>query len=89
MQAAKDRKQATQLHITFPAITIEDSYAISTEVMRTHRARQAGWRLAAGADLKTVSEMLGRSTIVITAGTYTSVLPEHARTTAESTLGTG
>ncbi len=35
--------------------------------------------LAAGADLKTVSEMLGHSSIVITADTYTSVLPEHAR----------
>jgi integrase len=115
--------------------------ATTTEVLRTHRARQAGWRLAAGpgwtntgrvfthrdgtglhphavtahfreltaqaglppvrlhdlrhgaatlalaagADLKTVSEMLGHSTIVITADTYTSVLPEHARTAAEST----
>jgi hypothetical protein len=29
--------------------------------------------------------MLGHSTIVITADTYTSVLPEHARTAAEST----
>ena len=32
MAAQKERKQATQLHITFPGITIEDSYAISTEV---------------------------------------------------------
>ncbi len=30
MQAARERQQATQLHITFPAIAIEDSYAIST-----------------------------------------------------------
>ena len=115
--------------------------ATTTDVLRTHRARQAGWRLAAGpawvdtgrvfthrdgtglhphavtapfreltaqaglppirlhalrhgaatlaldagADLKTRSEMLGHSTIVITADTYTSVLPEHARTAAEST----
>ena len=32
MAAQKERKQATQLHVTFPDITIEDSYAISTEV---------------------------------------------------------
>ena len=113
----------------------------TTEVLRTHRARQASWRLAAGpawtdtsrvfthpdgtdlhpetvtqrftklakeaglppirlhdlrhgaatlalaagADLKTVSQMLGHSTIVITADTYTSVLPEHARAAAENT----
>jgi hypothetical protein len=34
--------------------------------------------------MKTVSEMLGHSTIVITADTYTSVLPEVARQAAES-----
>jgi 2-oxo-hept-3-ene-1,7-dioate hydratase len=43
MQAAKDRQQATQLHVTFPAITIEDSYAISTEVAQR--------KIAAGAKL--------------------------------------
>ncbi len=34
IQAAKDRKQATPLHVTFPDITIEDSYAISADVMQ-------------------------------------------------------
>ena len=43
MAAQKDRKQATQLHVTFPAITIEDSYAISTEVAN---AQDQGWRPA-------------------------------------------
>src|SRR5258707_6311900 len=43
MAAQKERKQATQLHITFPDITIEDSYAISTEV--------ANRKIAAGAKL--------------------------------------
>jgi 2-oxo-hept-3-ene-1,7-dioate hydratase len=43
MAAQKDRKQATQLHITFPEITIEDSYAISTEV--------ANSKIKAGAQL--------------------------------------
>src|SRR4029078_8838734 len=41
--AQKERKQATQLHITFPDITIEDSYAISTEV--ANRKIKAGARL--------------------------------------------
>ena len=43
MAAQKERKQAVQLHITFPAITIEDSYAISTEVAKR--------KIAAGAKL--------------------------------------
>src|SRR5580693_10595403 len=41
--AAKDRKQAVQLSKTWPGITIEDSYAISTEV--------ANRKIAAGAKL--------------------------------------
>ena len=43
MAAQKERKQAVQLSVTFPAITIEDSYAISTEV--------ANRKIAAGAKL--------------------------------------
>jgi hypothetical protein len=35
--------------------------------------------------LKVVQEMLGHSSIVLTADTYTSVLPEVARTAAEKT----
>jgi 2-oxo-hept-3-ene-1,7-dioate hydratase len=41
--AQKERKQAVQLSVTFPGITIEDSYAISTEV--------ANRKIAAGAKL--------------------------------------
>src|SRR6516225_172358 len=41
--AQKERKQAVQLHVTFPNITVEDSYAISTEV--------ANRKIAAGAKL--------------------------------------
>jgi integrase len=41
--------------------------------------------LAAGTDLKVVQDQLGHSTIVVTADTYTSVLPETARTAAELT----
>jgi 2-oxo-hept-3-ene-1,7-dioate hydratase len=43
MAAAQTRKQAVQLSTTFPEITIEDSYAISTEVAKR--------RIAAGARL--------------------------------------
>lgn len=41
--------------------------------------------LAAGADLKIVQDQLGHSTVVLTADTYTSVLPETARAAAEHT----
>ncbi|MBC7374653.1 MAG: tyrosine-type recombinase/integrase [Frankiales bacterium] len=42
--------------------------------------------LAGGANLQVVSEMLGHSTIAITADTYTSVLPEVARQAAEAAV---
>ena len=41
--------------------------------------------LAAGTDLKVVHDQLGHSTVVLTADTYTSVLPETARAAAERT----
>src|SRR6202048_4555191 len=43
MAAARERKQAVQLSKTWPAITMEDAYAISTEV--------ANRKIAAGAKL--------------------------------------
>src|SRR5260370_14312249 len=43
MTAAKERKQAVQLSKTWPDITLEDSYAISTEVAK--RKIAAGARL--------------------------------------------
>ena len=43
MNAQKERKQALQLSITFPSITIEDSYAISTVVAQ--RKIKAGAKL--------------------------------------------
>ena len=39
--------------------------------------------LAAGVDLRVVQDMLGHSSIVLTADTYTSVLPAVAHTAAE------
>jgi integrase len=45
----------------------------------------ATFALAAGTDLKVVQDQLGHSTVVLTADTYTSVLPETARAAAERT----
>ena len=40
--------------------------------------------LAGGADLKAIQAMLGHASIILTADTYTSVLPDLARATAEA-----
>jgi hypothetical protein len=40
--------------------------------------------LAGGADLKMIQAMLGHASIILTADTYTSVLPDLARATAEA-----
>jgi Phage integrase family len=53
--------------------------------VRLHDLRHdaASLALAAGADLKVVHDMLGHASIVLTADTYISVLPEVARKAAE------
>jgi 2-oxo-hept-3-ene-1,7-dioate hydratase len=61
MAAQRDRKQATQLHVTFPAITIEDSYAISTEVMRR---RVAEGRKVIGHKVGLTSKAMQRSSMI-------------------------
>jgi hypothetical protein len=55
--------------------------------VRLHDLRHgtASLALAAGADLKTVQALLGHTSIVLTADTYTSVLPELLADAAEAT----
>ena len=55
--------------------------------MRLHDLRHGAASLAheAGADLKTLQDLLGHSSIVITADTYTSVLPVAQRRCADAT----
>jgi len=61
MQAAKDRKQAKQLHVTFPGITIEDSYTISADVMQ--RKVAAGRKLI-GHKVGLTSKAMQRSSMI-------------------------
>jgi hypothetical protein len=55
--------------------------------VRLHDLRHGAARLAhcAGADLKTIQEQLGHTSIVLTADTYTSVLTDKHHKTAEAT----
>ncbi|MEV5446866.1 tyrosine-type recombinase/integrase [Streptomyces sp. NPDC052644] len=55
--------------------------------VRLHDLRHGAASLAhqAGADLKTLQDLLGHSSIVITADTYTSVLPDVQRRCADAT----
>src|SRR5215467_14666797 len=59
--AQNERKQATQLHVTFPDITIEDSYAISTEV--ANRKIKAGARMI-GHKVGLTSKAMQRSSMI-------------------------
>jgi 2-oxo-hept-3-ene-1,7-dioate hydratase len=61
MAAQKEHKQAVQLSVTFPAITIEDAYAISTEV--TNRKIAAGAKLI-GHKVGLTSKAMQRSSMI-------------------------
>lgn len=61
IQAAKDRKQAVQLHKTFSGLTIEDSYVISTEVMKR---RVAQGRKVIGHKVGLTSKAMQRSSMI-------------------------
>ncbi|MEV6600084.1 tyrosine-type recombinase/integrase [Actinoplanes sp. NPDC051346] len=55
--------------------------------VRLHDLRHGAASLTceAGADLKTLQDLLGHSSIVVTADTYTSVLPDSQRRCADAT----
>jgi hypothetical protein len=59
--------------------------------VRLHDLRHGAASLAhqAGADLKTLQDLLGHSSIVVTADTYTSVLPAAQRRCADATAAPG
>ena len=61
MAAQKERKQAVQLSMTFPGITIEDAYAISTEVAQ--RKIKAGAKLI-GHKVGLTSKAMQRSSMI-------------------------
>jgi 2-oxo-hept-3-ene-1,7-dioate hydratase len=61
MAANKEDKQVSQLHITFPGITIEDSYAISTDVAQ--RKIKAGAKLI-GHKVGLTSKAMQRSSMI-------------------------
>ena len=61
MVAQKERKQAVQLSVTFPGITIEDAYAISTEVAQ--RKIKTGARLI-GHKVGLTSKAMQRSSMI-------------------------
>ena len=61
MEAHRTKKQAVQLTTTFPAITIEDSYAISTEV--ANRKMAAGAKLI-GHKVGLTSKAMQRSSMI-------------------------
>ena len=61
MAAQKDRRQAIQLSTTFPAITIDDNYAISSEV--NNRRIAAGARLI-GHKVGLTSKAMQRSSMI-------------------------
>jgi integrase len=70
-----------RLSRTFKALAAE----AGLPPVRLHDLRHgaATLALAAGVDLRIVQEMLGHSSIVLTADTYTSVLPDVAHSAAE------
>jgi integrase len=83
------RKDGSPIHPGYASGRFRLLVATTTEVppIRLHDLRHGAASLAheAGADLKTLQDLLGHSSIVITADTYTSVLPAAQRRCADAT----
>ena len=83
------RKDGSPIHPGYASGRFRLLVATTSDVppIRLHDLRHGAASLAheAGADLKTLQDLLGHSSIVITADTYTSVLPTTQRRCADAT----
>ena len=82
------REDGTDLHpASMTDLFHEISNAAGLPPIRLHDLRHgaASLMLAAGVDMKTVSDTLGHSSLGITADTYSSVFPQVAAAAAEAT----
>jgi hypothetical protein len=82
--AGPDGRPATPEQITRRVIRLVRSAGAPPIRLHDLRHGAATLALAAGADLKVIQAMLGHASIVLTADTYTSVLPGIARHSAEA-----
>lgn len=85
------REDGSPLHPAHVTTAFQDLYAAAgLPPIRLHDLRHTAASLAlqAGVPLKVVSELLGHSSLAITADTYTSVLPVVAHAAAEAVADT-
>lgn len=76
----------TPQHLTHLFRALNDESGLPPIRLHDLRHGAGSLSLAAGNDLKTVQAMLGHSSIVLTADTYVSVLPDLACRAAEATI---
>jgi hypothetical protein len=79
----KSHRRPAPDRLTRPFKTLSAEAGLPPVRLHDLRHGAASLALAAGVDLRTVQEMLGHSSIVLTADTYTSVLPDVACAAAE------
>ncbi|WP_239377467.1 tyrosine-type recombinase/integrase, partial [Frankia sp. Cj5] len=81
------REDGSDIHPSFLSYRFQRlAFAAQLPPIRLHDLRHgaATLALAGGTDLKIVQELLGHSSITITADTYTSVLPDLTRNAVEN-----
>jgi integrase len=81
--AHRDGRPYSPSYLTHHFRALQELHGLPPIRFHDLRHGAATLALAAGADLKAIQDMLGHASIVLTADTYTSVLPEVARRTAE------